>query len=156
MKRDLRLIETYPYPPERVWRALTDPTAMADWLMPNDFEPKIGHRFQFRTKPAPGFDGIVHCEVLELEPPRTLAFSWRGGGVETVVRFTLERVAGGTCLHFEQTGFQGAKGVMVSFILGSGWKKKILPHNLPAAAGRIGADGSYTSLSMAGLEKDCA
>src|SRR5438045_3841323 len=56
----------YSHPPERVWRALTDADAMAAWLMPNDFKPLLGHRFQFRTKPAPGFDGVVNCVVLAL------------------------------------------------------------------------------------------
>jgi uncharacterized protein YndB with AHSA1/START domain len=57
-----------PYPPQKVWRALTDPGLLASWLMPNDFEPRVGHRFTFRTDPVPahGFDGIVRCEVLEL------------------------------------------------------------------------------------------
>ena len=64
-----------PHPPEKVWRALTDSAVLASWLMPNDFQPRIGHRFTFRTEPVPthGFDGIVHCEVLELVPP-----GWRG------------------------------------------------------------------------------
>ena len=79
MKRDLRLEETYPYPPERIWRALTDSEAMADWLMPNTFEPRIGHRFQFRTKPRRD-DGIVSCSAgLD---PRNLAYVvwWRRNG----------------------------------------------------------------------------
>ena len=69
--------------------ALTDRAALAAWLMPNDFLPEVGHRFAFRTKPAPGFDGTVHCEVLTVDPPRELAYSWVGGGIDTVVRFTL-------------------------------------------------------------------
>ena len=60
MKRNLIFDEVYPHPIERVWRALTDSEAMTDWLMPNDFEPKIGHKFRFHTKPAPGFDGTVN------------------------------------------------------------------------------------------------
>jgi uncharacterized protein YndB with AHSA1/START domain len=92
MKRDLRFEQTYPYPVERVWEAITDSAAMSDWLMPNDFVPRIGHKFRFQTKPARGFDGIVHCEVIALDPPRRLAFTWKGGGIDTVVTFTLEPV----------------------------------------------------------------
>lgn len=136
MKKDIKLEAFYPYPPERVWRAMTDARALAKWLMPNDFEPRIGHRFQFRTKPAPGFDGIVHCEVLEMEEPRVLSFSWRGGPIETVVKFSLEPAPNGTKLFFEQTGFSSVKAIMVSFMLGSGWKK-MFRNSLPAVIENI-------------------
>jgi uncharacterized protein YndB with AHSA1/START domain len=81
----------YPHAVARVWRALTDPVALAAWLMPNDFQPVLGHRFTFRTEPVlPYFDGIVHCEVVELDPPRSLAYTWRGmAGMDTVVRWEL-------------------------------------------------------------------
>jgi uncharacterized protein YndB with AHSA1/START domain len=123
MKRDIRLEAFYPYPPERVWRAMTDGRAMAKWLMPNDFEPRIGHKFEFHTKPAPGFDGTVHCEVLELEEPRVLSFSWQGGPIETVVKFSLEPAPNGTKLFLEHNGFKGLKAIMISFMMSGGWKK---------------------------------
>jgi uncharacterized protein YndB with AHSA1/START domain len=110
---------------------LTDPEAMADWLMPNDFEPRLGHRFTLRTKPAPGFDGIVRCEVRELDPPRILSFSWEGGGIDTLVTFTLNPITTGTKLVLEHKGFRGLRGLMVSSILGQGWRKKILPKSIP-------------------------
>lgn len=141
MKRNLTFDEIYPYPIERVWRALTDSEAMADWLMENDFKPEIGHRFQFQTKPAPGFDGIVNCEVLELRPPSRLAFSWKGGGIDTVATFTLEPVPEGTHLRLEHTGFSGMKATLVSYILGGGWKR-ILGVALPSAAARY-TDAGY-------------
>lgn len=145
MKRDLIFNETYPYPIERVWRALTDSAAITDWLMPNDFKPVIGHKFQFHTKPAPGFDGIVNCEVIELTPPTRLAFSWKGGGIDTVAMFTLTSVTEGTHLRLDHTGFSGLRGMMVSSILGSGWKK-ILGVALPNAVSRCSASG-YQPLS---------
>lgn len=123
MKRDIKLEAFYPFPRERVWRAITDPKALGRWLMPNDFEPKQGHKFNFRTKPAPGFDGIVHCEVLEITEPHRLSISWKGGPVDTVVEFTVETVPNGTRLYFEQKGFTGLKAIMVSYMLASGWKK---------------------------------
>ncbi|WTJ96518.1 SRPBCC domain-containing protein [Streptomyces sp. NBC_01537] len=73
---------------------------MARWLMPNDFQPVVGHRFTFRTEPRPqqGFDGIVHCEVLELAPQRRLRIAWRGGRLDTTVTWTLEPEGRGTRL----------------------------------------------------------
>jgi len=142
MARTLRFEGLYPYPPEQVWTALTDPAALADWLMPNDFAPALGHLFTFRTKPAPGFDGIVQCEVIELEEPARLAYSWKGGGLDTIVRYTLAAEGANTRLVMEQSGFTGLKGFMVSKLLGRGWKRMI-HERLPAAAGRV-ADGRYT------------
>jgi uncharacterized protein YndB with AHSA1/START domain len=130
MKRDLRLERVYPHPPDKVWRAITDRQKLSAWLMKTDFEPALGHRFTFRAKPQPGWDGITHCEVTELEPPRRLAFTWRGGAgpgkpltLDTIVRFTLTPEAGGTRLVLEHTGFTGVKGVLLSFLMSSGWGK---------------------------------
>lgn len=125
MKRDLHYEVVYPHPIEKVWRVVTDSDAMSEWLMPNDFEPRVGHRFQFRTKPAPGFDGVVHCEVLEVEEPERVAFTWRGGGIDTVVTIALSPQGSATKLVLEQTGFEGARGLFVSAILGPGWKKMV-------------------------------
>lgn len=97
-----------PHRPEDVWSALTDPAALEDWLMPGDFEPRVGHRFTFRTEPNPqyGFDGLVHCEVLECTPPSKLAYTWAGGSVQgTRVDYRLEPEGDGTRLYFEHSGF---------------------------------------------------
>jgi uncharacterized protein YndB with AHSA1/START domain len=131
MTRDLKFEMLYEQPRERVWAALTDPAALAAWLMPNDFAPQVGHRFQFRTKPAPGFDGIVNCEVLELEPPRRLVYSWVGGGIDTQVIWTLEESGTGTRLVLEHRGFHGLRGLIVSSILGKGWGSRMLKVRLP-------------------------
>ena len=138
MARTLRFEALYPYAPEQVWTALTDPAAIADWLMPNDFEPALGHRFTFRTKPAPGFDGIVQCEVIELEAPARLAYSWKGGGIDTIVRYTLAAEGASTRLVMEQAGFTGLKGFMVSRLLGGGWKRIIGESARRRRAGRGG------------------
>lgn len=141
MARKIRFEAVYPYPREQVWIALTDPVAMAEWLMPNDFVPTVGHRFNFRTKPAPGFDGVVHAEVLEVEPPARLSYSWLGGGIDTIVSWHLKEEAGNTRLVLEQSGFRGIKGFMISKILGGGWKRMVA-ERLPAAAGRV-VGGTY-------------
>ena len=90
-----------PYPPEKIWRALTQPHLLAEWLMKNDFMPVVGHRFDFS-----GDWGSVGCEVLEVEPNRTLAYSWAGMGLESVVTWTLTPTAKGTHLRMEQAGFR--------------------------------------------------
>jgi uncharacterized protein YndB with AHSA1/START domain len=82
VKADIDLTIIYPHPIDQVWAALTSADALASWLMPNDFQPVVGHRFTFRTKPAPGFDGIVRCQVLELDPPRRIAWSQAGGKID--------------------------------------------------------------------------
>jgi uncharacterized protein YndB with AHSA1/START domain len=143
MARKLRFEALYPYPPEQVWTALTDPAAIGEWLMPNDFLPEVGHFFTFTTKPAPGFDGIVRCEVLIVEAPVHLAYSWKGGGIDTVVSYRLAPEGSATRLIMEQSGFTGLKGYMVSKILGGGWKRMIA-ERLPAAAARV-RDGLYHS-----------
>jgi len=105
------------------------------------FLPIVGHRFQFRTKPAPGFDGIVQCEVREVSPPERLVYTWTGGGVDTRLIWTLKRVPEGTNLTLDHTGFKGLRGMIVRGILGKGWRSKILIMNLPALLDRWSGSG---------------
>jgi uncharacterized protein YndB with AHSA1/START domain len=95
---------------ERVWRAISNSAALAEWMYPNDFEPQVGHPFTFRVPPNPkaGFDGlVVRCEVLECEPPSRLVFSWSVAGpvANTRVSFRLEPHGDGTRVLFEHSGF---------------------------------------------------
>ncbi len=140
MKRDLSFTRDYPHPPERVWQALTDPQALAEWLMENDFKPIVGHKFQFRTKPGPGFDGVTTCEVLEVDPPKTLAYTFTGGGIDTVVRYRLEKTATGTRVQVDHTGFQGVRAVLISFLLQRGWRT-MFGQKLPATIKRLAGEG---------------
>lgn len=122
MKADIDLSATYPHPIAKVWAALTSSEALEAWLMPNDFQPVAGHRFTFRTRPAPGFDGIVRCEVLELDPPRRLVLSWAGGKIDTTVTFTLEQAGDQqTRLRMRQVGFHGLGAQLTRRIMASGW-----------------------------------
>jgi len=146
MRRDLAFERTYPHPPERVWLAITDRRALAAWLMENDFEPRVGHRFQFRTHPRPGFDGVIDCEVIEVDEPRRLAYTWRGGRMRrpTTVTWTLEPVSEGTRLRLTHTGFAGAAGIAISFLLGSGWPGLLtrkLARVLTELEGHVSAEG---------------
>lgn len=96
-----------PFTPEQVWRALTEEEALGRWLMPNDFAPRVGHRFTFRTEPVPPyFDGVVNCVVLTVDPPTRLAYSWSGGPLnDTRLTFTLTPEGDGTRLRLEHAGF---------------------------------------------------
>jgi uncharacterized protein YndB with AHSA1/START domain len=143
---DLRLVATYPHPPERVWQAIADSRALAAWLMPNDFEPVVGHTFTFKTDPAPSFDGIVHCEVLRVEPPHLLSYTWKGGPLDTIVTFTLQPTVEGTRLTFTQAGFEGIQANVVRLILKSGWGRmsRVL---LPAVLDQI-EKGGVESIDM--------
>ncbi len=105
------------YPPEKIWRALTQPHLIAEWLMKNDFAPVPGHGFTLT-----GDWGSVDCEVIEVDPERSLSYRWGAMGLETIVTWTLMPIGAGTHLRMEQAGFrtdqeqayQGAK---------FGWKK---------------------------------
>jgi uncharacterized protein YndB with AHSA1/START domain len=90
-----------PFPPEKIWRALTQPHLIAEWLMKNDFKPAVGHRFTLS-----GDWGAASCEVLEIEPPRTLSYTWSAMGLESVVTFTLTQTPSGTHLRMDQSGFR--------------------------------------------------
>ncbi|MBI4306451.1 MAG: SRPBCC domain-containing protein [Chloroflexi bacterium] len=99
-----------PFPPDKVWRALTEPKLLETWLMATDMRPLVGHRFTFKTAPTQWWDGIVHCEILELELHKRLRYSWRSGSgssrVDTVVDWTLTPTpSGGTRLALEHSGF---------------------------------------------------
>lgn len=138
MPRDLSFEVTYPAPVGVVWRALTEAAELSQWLMPTDFAPVVGHRFTFTTSPAPGFDGIVNGEVLEIVPQERIRYSWVGGGIDTVVTWTLATCGASTVVRLTQSGFEGPRGLIVSKILGSGWKGKLLDR-LGAQVGRIAA-----------------
>jgi uncharacterized protein YndB with AHSA1/START domain len=94
--------------PEKVWRALTDPALLAEWLLPViglKLEP--GAAFTFKTQPHPGWDGTVNCRILEIEPKRKLSYKWVVGfGLDTVVTFTLTPTESGTRLSLVQSGFK--------------------------------------------------
>jgi uncharacterized protein YndB with AHSA1/START domain len=106
MKLELRFQEFYPHPIEAVWAALADPAALAVWLMPNDFEPRVGKRCTFRGEPTSEWRGWMDCEVLALEPPSRMVWSWRSteDGPLTQVTFDLRTVAGGTELTLVHSG----------------------------------------------------
>ncbi|MGA2539169.1 MAG: SRPBCC domain-containing protein [Terracidiphilus sp.] len=107
--RSLIIEREFTHPPEKVWRALTEGQLLAQWMMENDFQPVVGHRFTFHATPVPNWNGIVDCEVLLVEPPRSLSYRWgigSDGGTEWVVTLTLTPTPAGTHLRMEQSGFR--------------------------------------------------
>ena len=99
-----------PHLPEKVWRALTDPGLLAEWLLPVfDLKLEPGAAFAFKTQPYPGWDGTVHCRLLEIEAQRKLSYAWVVGDMDTVVTFTLTPTASGTQLSLVQSGFRPAQ-----------------------------------------------
>ena len=103
--RTVVIEKTFPHPPEKVWRALTDSSLISQWLLSNDFEPVVGRKFQFRNDPVPNWNGIIDGKVLAIEPGRKLSYSWATMGLESVVLFTLTPTGSGTQLRLEHSGF---------------------------------------------------
>ncbi|AYG58357.1 SRPBCC domain-containing protein [Rhizobium jaguaris] len=89
------------FPPEKIWRALTQPHLIEEWLMKNDFKPNVDHRFKLSAD-----WGSVDCRVLEVEPNKTLSYTWDAYGLESVVVWTLTPTSAGTHLRMEQSGFR--------------------------------------------------
>ena len=104
--RSLVIEKELRHPPEKIWRALTEGTLMKQWLLDNDFQPVVGHRFQFRAPPMPQWNGIIDSEVLIVEPGKKLSYRWNSLGLETTVVWTLAATNGGTLLRREQSGFR--------------------------------------------------
>jgi uncharacterized protein YndB with AHSA1/START domain len=114
-----------PHPSEKIWRALTQPHLIEEWLMKSDFQPIVGRRFNLRRTPKPDVNIVVDCEVLVVEPNRTLSYTWAAFDLVGVVTWTLTPTRTGTHLRMEQSGFRpdqkraygGAKG---------GWRRIVV------------------------------
>jgi uncharacterized protein YndB with AHSA1/START domain len=89
------------HPPEKIWRALTQPHLIEEWLMKNDFKPVVGQNFKLRAD-----WGAVDCQVQTVEPNKTLSYTWAAYGLESVVTWTLTPAGTGTHLRMEQSGFR--------------------------------------------------
>lgn len=136
----IELSRTYDATIHEVWELVATREGLSSWLMPNDFEPVVGHRFTFTDRPRrPFYDGIVGCEVLGIDPPHLLQISWSGGPVDTTVTFRLiAETPGRTRLELTHAGFEGLKGAAVRTILDLGWRgllRRTLAHRLEARRG---------------------
>ena len=144
LKSDTQAIvveEVLPHALETIWKTLTTPALIGRWLnmTPVGFAPVKGARFTFQTTPAGGWDGVIHCEVLEVVPNERLVFAWRGGHesnagygapLDTVVTWTLSRTASGTRLRLVHSGFVSPRNDSALEKMGNGWKTVV---------GRVGA-----------------
>lgn len=127
-KQSLVVEREMPHPPQKIWRALTQGALIEAWLMQNDFQPVVGHRFNFRATPIHGWNGVTDCEVLEIVPYERLVYSWNASGdqaldgLKTIVTWTLRPSGNGTQVRMEQSGFRpqdeaGYRG------MGGGWPR---------------------------------
>lgn len=113
-----------PHPPEKIWRALTEPHLVAEWLMKNDFAPAVGHRFKLRGE----WGGVLDCEVLGIEPHKMLSYTWNYAHSDpafrltSVVTFTLTPTPTGTHLRMEQRGFRPDQRQALGGAM-QGWQK---------------------------------
>jgi uncharacterized protein YndB with AHSA1/START domain len=140
--------------------ALTDPRALAEWLMPNDFSPVVGHKFRFQVDPMPGCGhGLTECEVLEVDPPRRLVYSWSGHFKKgrpqlgrTIVTWTLTPEGEGTRLVLVQSGLENIPFIprqMMRF----GWGTMV-KRFIPKVLARVSTDGVFSPGAFP-LEKRC-
>lgn len=146
MKRDIRLQRVYPHPPQLVWRAITDANLMKQWMqMDNNFKPEVGHRFELRDISG-NWDGTLYCEVIHIDPPQQLVYSFKGGAMkhETIVTITLIPQGDGTQLKLEHTGFTGLIDIAISGIIGLGWRRmfRLLSQTLTEQRIETISDGS--------------
>lgn len=147
----VHLERLYPHSPERLWTALTDPRAIAEWLMPNDFEARVGHKFRFQIDPAPGLRPITLCEVVEVDPPRRLAYTWQPVKSEndrptyppSLVTWTLRPEGAGTRLILDHTGLRGPFRWWERLMLRSGWGT-IVKRWIGMVAEGVGPDQQFT------------
>jgi uncharacterized protein YndB with AHSA1/START domain len=124
----------FPNKAEAVWEYLTNPELMELWLMKNDFQPIVGHEFQFRTNPLPqfNFDGIVYCKVLEIIPDEKLVYSWKGGPnpdeitMDSIVQWTLTEKNNGTELELQHYGTPIFETLPIFTAMKAGWLKNTL------------------------------
>lgn len=141
--QDIVVDEVFPHAPETIWKTLTTGALMKRWLMePTGFEPVVGNRFTFQTTPAGAWDGVIHCQVLEVKPSERFAYAWKGGHdsnagygsrLDTVVTWILSRVEGGTRLRLVHSGFELPRNDTAYKNMSQGWKKVV--HNIGAMVG---------------------
>ena len=134
--RDIIVEQVFAHSPETIWKTLTDGALMRRWLpMPSTgFEAVVGARFTFQTTPAGAWDGVIHCQVLEVIPNERLAYSWQGGNegnvgygskLDTVVAWTLTRVEGGTRVRLVHAGFVRPSNDAAFENMSGGWQKVV-------------------------------
>jgi uncharacterized protein YndB with AHSA1/START domain len=151
----IHIVNEYPHPPAKVWRALTDPELIPLWTSqgrggrPEGFSTAVGTRFKFVAKPQPGWSGVVECEVLEAREPSLLRYSWHADdGDVTEVVYRLEPQGRGTRFTFDHTGFTGMGGFLVAKLALTPVRKKMLGVGLPVVLDELDDEGKLRPGSM--------
>jgi uncharacterized protein YndB with AHSA1/START domain len=161
MSKTIHKTVHYELPPEQVWTALTDPRALAEWLMPNNFKPEVGHKFRFEVDPMAGCDHRNDCEVLEVDPPRKLVYSWMPvrrtkphppGTKPSIVTWTLTPEAGGTRLDLQHEGLE-IYSWLLRTMLRFGWGTA-MKRFIPKVARHVDSSGAWSPGAIP-LEKRC-
>jgi uncharacterized protein YndB with AHSA1/START domain len=137
--------DVFPHAPETIWKTLTHGELIGRWIMvPTGFEPVKGTHFTFQTTPAGAWDGVIHCQVLEVIPNERLSYAWKGGHqantgygspLDTVVTWTLTRVEGGTRLRLVHSGFITPTNDSAFKTMSGGWAKVV--QKLGTVAGEL-------------------
>jgi uncharacterized protein YndB with AHSA1/START domain len=144
-----RIEKVYPRPRWIVWKALTDPALVPLWTStgqggrPEGFQPEVGSKFRFVGKPFPGWDGIVRCEVLDVDEPALLRYSWRNKEDDepsVVSNYLAEEVGPGTRLTWEHTGLRGIEGMFMARLLGR-VRRKMMFEGFPAVLADLDEQG---------------
>ena len=143
--QDIVVDEVFPHTAEKLWKALTTVELMGRWMMePTGFEPVVGNRFTFKTTAAGEWDGLIRCQVQEVVPHERLVYAWTGGHeanvgygslLNTVVTWTLSKVAGGTRLRVVHSGFILPMNDTAFKNMSGGWTKVV--NNLSNVAGEL-------------------
>jgi uncharacterized protein YndB with AHSA1/START domain len=131
---DIVVDEVFPHAPETIWKTLTTPELMGRWLKmtPSGFEATKGKHFTYQTTPAGAWDGVIHCEVLDVSPNQRLVYAWKSGHeknvgygsrLETIVTWTLSRIANGTRVRMVHSGFVLPRNDTALQGMGEGWPK---------------------------------
>ena len=139
----------YPESVDVVWAALTSRVLVSEWMMPTpDYSAVAGHRFELHAPRIPGWDGVIHCEVLEVTPSTRLVWSRRGSNMRAATRvsFTLAPDNEGTLLTLEHSGWSGLGGFLMSKMHRSGWAGKFLGRELPRVLVKVRATTSPQTL----------
>jgi len=165
MERTIHIQTTLPYPHGVVWQALIDAKILGTWFMENNIIPEKGTEFTFRMAPQKGWDGITHCKIIDVNPFREISYTYCGEAtgekalacaginsnaadkagkniftkLNTILKFTLTPMQGGTILSLEQSGYKGLMQVIVSLIMQMGWKKQ-LNKKLPPVLEKLAAE----------------
>jgi uncharacterized protein YndB with AHSA1/START domain len=146
--REIVVDEVFPHKPEILWKTLASADLMGRWLgmQPTGYEAAVGNRFTYQTTPAPAWDGVIRCQVLEMIPNERLVYSWQGGDdsnngqygsrLDTVVTFTLTKVGVGTRLRLVHSGFELPKNDTAFTGMSGGWAKVV--QRIAAIAGEPG------------------